>query len=595
MQIPSRDLESFARHIADLCMSSREDRMNRGRFYETYATCGSEDPSNPAMFNKTHASLDDLESLLFSPVSLRFQIGDPEIPNIVNEAKGRVAAARIRKYCRQSDADSMLSQAVGIGLRKGLGIIKLNANNRAFQCTLVQPEDFGVLHENHTRLDSDMEAFCHRMLITPSQFRRLVRGRPDEHDLIERAKGKTKTSTGDMNSASASAMNIVTGGLYPFQPQGSNTPNVNRGIVDWMAPPRPQLDPAIENVMLEMDELYVWDDKRNDWATFQIIGNDILLGGKYTIQNAYDYNTETKQPEPCLIGDHPFNTFCPNPVPGYFWGVSEVTRLVLLQEAINARITGINRLLRKQEDPSTKFVGSTGVNQTALSRFNKPGGYWTDSNPNAKIERDTVTIPQDLWGSLHEYERMFDEMMGLPPIAKGQGEAGVRSAQHAETLVRMFSPRFKDRALLIERDVEKFGASMLDLARAHIDQKLIAWVPEKAAGFENTTPKKDLEVLIPPAPGLVPVLFSFADLPDNVTLTVDAHSSSPAFSADAKALAFDLLKVGAMSPAQLVEHVDAPDPDELQAGIQRREVARAEAAQEEQKIKLLAHSGGKKK
>ena len=541
------------------------------------------------MFNKTHAALDDLESLLFSPVSLRFAITDPDLPNIVNESKGRVAASRIRKYCRQTDADNLISQAVGISLRKGLGLIKTNVVNKEFSNQLVQPENFGVLHENHCKLDADMEAFAHRMLITPAQFRNLIKGRPDEADLKERAKSHMQGLTGGMRDASGSAMNIVTGGLYPFQAGGAGLPNQSRGIVDWMSQPKANIDPTVESSMLEMDELWVWDDKRGDWATFQIIGDNILLGGKYQITSAFSYNTQARQTDPTLKGNHPFSIFCANPVPEYFWGVSEITRLILLQEAINSRITGINKMLRKQEEPATKFVGSTGVNQQALSRFNKPGGYWTDSNPNAKIERDNVQIPEALWHSLHEYERMFDEMMGLPPIAKGQGEQGVRSGAHADTLIRMFSPRFKDRALLVERDVEKFGALMLDLARAHIDQKMIAWVPKESAGFENSSPEGEEALLIPPAKGLVAVTFAFADLPDDVSLTVDSHSSSPAFSQDAKELAFNLQRIGAMSPAQLVDHVDVSDPDDLRANIMRREVARAEAAAKEQELKAQTH------
>ena len=589
MHIPSRDLESFARNLANICMSSRQARQNRGAFFDAYATSGSADNAAPAMFNKTYSSLDDLESLLFSPVALRFAITDPDLPNIVNESKNRVAAARIRKICRQTDSDNLISQAVGIALRKGLGITKSNVVNKEFSCRLVQPENFGVLHENHTKLDADMEAFTHRMLITPAQFRNLIKGRPDENELKEKAKSHMQGLTGGMRDASASAMNIVTGGLYPFQAAGSGLPNQSRGLVDWMSQPKPDIDPAVQSSMLEMDEVWVWDDKRGDWATFQIIGDSILINGKYQITSAFSYNTEAKQTEPTLKGNHPFSLFCPNPVPEYFWGTSEVTRLILLQEAINSRITGINKMLRKQEEPATKFVGSTGVNQQALSRFNKPGGYWTDSNPNAKIERDIVQIPEALWMSLHEYERMFDEMMGLPPIAKGQGEQGVRSGAHAETLVRMFSPRFKDRALLVERDVEKFGALMLDLARAHISQKMMAWVPKDAAGFEDSSSPGEETVLIPPAKGLVPVMFTFADLPDDVSLTVDSHSSSPAFSQDAKELAFSLQRIGAMSPSELVDHVDVTDPDELRANIMRREIAHAEAAAKEQEVKAQAH------
>jgi len=591
MRIPSKDLESFARDIRDQCMSSRVDRTNRGTFFNNFATLGSSDPSVPAMYNKTYASLDDLESLLFSPISLRFHIGDPDVPNILNEAKGRAAAAKIRQRLRQSDADSTIPMAVRSGLVKGLGVTKQLWKDK-LSVHLVEPEDFGVWRENHNKLDRDMEAFCHSMLITKHQFDRLVAGRPDQHELMRKSRSYVRETTGGLSDTGGSAMNIVVGGIRPFSAAGTQNQNSNlRGVVDWMSQPKPTVDPNVRAAMLELFEIYVWDDKREDWATFQLVGDDMLIYGRYAINNAFAHDPRTNISSPALKGCHPFNTFCPNPVPGYFWGMSEVTRLVLLQEAINARLVGINKLLRKQEDPAMKFTGVTGVNQQVMSKFNRAGGYWSDSNMNAKAERDNIQIPADLAAFLHEYERMFDDLMGLPPIAKGQGDSGVRSAEHAETLVRMFSPRFKDRALLVERDVEHFGALTLDISRAHDADKMIAWVPKGAAGVEAADDAATDEILIqPPAPGQLPVYFSFADLPDDLRLTVDSHSSSPAFAAEAKQLAFDLLKVGALSPSDLIDRVDVTDPDELIAGITRREIARAEAQKRAEEMKLLMHA-----
>ena len=584
MKIPLRNTVQFVREVANQCMSTRQERVNRGKVFEAYATTGSGDSSNPSIYNKTFSALDDLESLLFSPVSLRFHITDSDIPSVVNEAKGRAAATRIRQMCRQSDADSLISRAVSSSLIKGLGIIKSTYKGK-FGAHLVKPENFGVFRENHQGLDQDMEAFCHVMLITKYQADRLIKGRPDEAELRTKLYRYMMPATGATEGGAA--MGIVTGGMYPFQPAGSGSTAM--GVVDWLSQPKASLSPEIAAEMLELREVWIWDDKRDDWATFQLIGDEILLLGRYSIVNALAYDPESHISSPELKGSHPFSTFTVNPVDEYFWGMSEVAKLILLQEAINARIVGINKMLRKQEEPPTKFVGSTGVNQLALSRYNKPGGYYSDSNPNSKIERDQVAVSPDAWASLHEYERMFDDLMGLPPISKGQGEAGVRSGAHADTLVRMFSPRFKDRALLIERDVEKFGALAFDLARAHDDKKLWAWVPKAAAGAECGMTDEELKVLLPPAPGFVPVLYRLADLPDDVTLTVDSHSSSPAFSQDAKALAFDLLKVGAMSAADVVEHVDAPDPDELYAGIARREAAKAEAAKAQMELQREIH------
>ena len=587
MRIARRDLKGFVRDTTNQCLSSRENRSNRGQLFESYYSSGSSDPSNPAMYNKTFASIDDLESLLYSPVSLRFHIGDPDIPNVVNEAKGRAAAARIRQHCRQSDADSMISQAVSSGLVKGIGIIKMLYKRGEFRPTLVPPEEFGVMRENYTKLDSDMEAFAHTTRITQHQFLRLIAGRPDEAELAKKAKKYVKDATGGLTDTRGSAMNIVVGGLYPLQAAGGGV-SQTRGIVDWMSQPKPDLSPEVEHTLLDLDELWVWDDEREDWATFSTIGDDIFLMGRYSIQNALAYDPELKMSAPHLKGVHPFNTFCPNPVPWYFWGMSEIARLMMLQEAINSRIVGINKMLRKEEEPSTKFVGGTGVNQLALSRFNKPGGYYVESSPQAKIERDTTTIPQDIWASLHEYERMFDDMMGIPPTAKGHGEKGVRSANHAEALVRKFSPRFKDRALLTQRDVESFGSYMLDMARAHDAKKMCAWVEKSAAGLEADADL--LKVMVPPAEGMVPVLFTFDDLADDLTLTVNSHSSSPAFAQDHKALTFDLVKIGALSPSDALDELDVTDPEALQMSVTRRDIAKAKAEQAKEQSKLQAHA-----
>ena len=518
MQIPTRRVENFVRELVEQCLVSQMERINRGELYKNYAMFGAENPTAAAIFNKTFAYLDDLESLLYSPVSLRFHIGDPEMPNIVGEAKGRAAASKLRVLTRRSDTDTMVSEAVFWSLVRGKTFIKQMWSGGTFYPTLVMPKSMGVMHENHPALDQNMEAFVYSVWITPYQFARLVQKNPDRAKLMQKAKNYTQLGRNGVTEAGSNKQ-IITGGLYPFQAAGSANPNTSRGIVDWLGSPSPVVDAKVAASTMRMDELWVWDDARHDWATFQQIGDDMLIWGKDFIANLLSHNADNPgDPVEHLKGKHPFVEFCPNRLPEYFWGRSEIVNVALLQEAINSRINGTNKLLRMQEDPPKKFVGGTGVNQNALARFNKPGGYWVDQNPNAKVDAMAPVIPEALWGSLHEYERMFDEMGGLPPIAKGHGEAGVRSAGHAETLVRMFSPRFKDRALLVERDVESLGGIMLDLSRVHVGNKLIAWVPKEQAGVEGIDANP---LLIPPAEGLVAVPFLFNDLDDEVSLTVE--------------------------------------------------------------------------
>jgi hypothetical protein len=587
MLIPNRNLSDFVRETTNQCFSSRQNRLNQNMFFQTYFESGSDDTTKPAMFNKTFASCDDLESLLYSPVSLRFALSDPDNPNLLNKMKGRVASARIRNKCRRADIDTMISQAVNTAMVKGKGFIKtlVKGKDATLNATLVEPEDMGVLRENYTVLDQDMEAFSHRTMITIWQFERILKSlhwdAKDEAKARERARNYQRPDTGDELKKSTK-MTITTGGMYPFQPAGGG-PAQNRGIADWLSAPKPSLAPEVEQILLPYDETWIWDDDRDDWTTFSMI-EDMLLLGRFQKLNVFAYDTNAKQSSPFLKGEQPFCEFCINPTKNYFWGSSELRHLVTLQEAITARVVGINKMLRKEEDPTRTFTGTAGVNQVAMSRYNKPGGYYVDANPQAKINTETLEVSPDAWHAVNEFERMFDDTMGLPPTARGKGDQGVRSHRHAEALVRQASPRFKDRALLVERSVEGLGGKVLDLMRAHDHKRMTAWVPQAEAGLEGIPPD---ELTIPPAKGLIAVPFRFYDIPEDVHLLVDSHSSSPAFSEEAKVLNFDLLKVGAEGKDDLLEHVDVSNPEDLEMSAMRRDIAAAEAEQRREAAGIL--------
>lgn len=579
MRVPKSKLERFVAELTTECLVSRQSRIQRYLAYKNLFLCGSENPDSAAIFNKTFAYIDDLESLLYSPVSLRFRIGEYDTPTVLEMAKFRVASSYLHSQIRQSSLDSLISEAVQWSLVKGKCMIKQLWGAGGLSPHLVQPEMMGVLQENRMKLDRDMEAFVHSTYITPYQFRRLIWNHPNKADLERKAKRYMKPPKGDDPSDEQSMKQIIIGGLYPFQASGGS-PNATRGIVEWMQGAQPELSPNLMQQIMRLDELWVWDDEQDDWVTFQQVGDDMLIMGEDFLTNALAYDPASGKKDPNLVGHHPFSEFSPNKLDNYFWGRSEIINVALLQEAINSRVNGINAILRLQEAPPKKFRGVAGVNQTVLAKLNKPGGYWNDSNAAANVENMAPEVPESLWASLHEYERMFDEMGGLPPIAKGRGESGVRSQGHAETLVRMFSPRFKDRAVLVERDVEGCGGLALDLCRAHVPMKMTAWVTEQDAGIEVNKAAKDNVFRLPPVAGQVAVDFTFADLPEEVRVTVDSHSSSPAFAMEARSLAFDLLKVGAMDAEQLVEHVDAPNPEELVAGIERRAAQQAQWAQQ---------------
>jgi hypothetical protein len=205
----------------------------------------------------------------------------------------------------------------------------------------------------------------------------------------------------------------------------------------------------------------------------------------------------------------------------------------------------------------------------------KAGGYLCDSSPQAKVQDLYPQLPEHIFESLHEFQQMFDRMAGFTDTMSGRGSPGVRSKEHAQALTSNASPRFKDRALTLERQIEAMGSLKLDMLKAHVPESITAWVSKQDAGIEGEIPPENwLEQ--PPVKGMVPVEFTFYDLPENSKVTVDSHSSSPAFAHEMKQDLFDLIKINAISPKQVLEHIGVPGADSMVEELERKQVAEAE-------------------
>lgn len=600
MHIPTQNLGGFAADLIAACTASLPDRIERGKTYKNLYLTG-DGKGDPAVYPKTFSYIEELSSYLYSPVDLAWKISPRGMASRLDLAKCRAATSEMSDYIRgdsEESLDTLLEEAVTWALVKGKTYIKLLWGGGELRPYLLQPESMGVLQENLTSLDKQ-EAFVHMTFITTDDFRRLVTGHPREKELLRRvAKYIKSNSAGENPETNQYLREVVLGGLAPFQIAGQGSNTKNKGIVNWMQGPEPQMDPQVLAKIIRLDELWIKDSSRHDeWTTIQIVGDDCVIEGEEIRRNVFadaiGVSPEQNDSNP-LKNKHPFNEICPNRLDGYHWGRSEICNVGLLQETLNVTVNGINWLLRLQEKPPMKFSGVTStVNQTVVSRLNKPGGYFSDSSPNAKVEQMAPQIPQGLWERKHETEMMFDVMGGMKPVIQGRGEGGVRSQGHAETLVRMASPRFKDRALAIERQVESVAGLSLDILRAHVKDKLVAWVPEKDSGLEGKLPDQLEGIDEPPFPGAKRIEFTFHSLPTRIRVKVDSHSASPAFSHESEQKVLALAKLGALDAEQVVERLHPGDEDQVIASLEAKKAAEAELVK--QHPELLLHQGGKKK
>lgn len=591
-KIPKRRIGFWAKELIDTCSASRQERIQRGAMYRNLYLTGDES-GDPATYPKTFAYIDNLSSYLYSPIELRYGIEHYGPAGAVTQAKSRAAAAFLHRHVRRSQLDMTIAEAVTWGLVKGKTFVKQLWANKQIDPHLVQPEMMGVLNESVDTLDRQ-EAFCHTTYITPTTFQRLVDGRDDEKELLRNvAKYASPNKDGSDPTQNTMLRQVILGGLTPYQPQGS-TGASQRGIVNWLGAPSPTFAPQLLSKLIRLDELWVWNSEQEDWVTIQQAGPDCVLEGRIQLRNSFAdaintmYLGSTDNP---LSGLHPFVEYCPQPIDHYFWGRSELNNVGLLQKQLNVRVNGINALLRRQEDPPL-FGSSTSINQTAVAKMRKPGGYLSDPNPNSKMTPILPQLPEGLYQSVNETLQWFADMGGFTPVISGQGESGVRSQGHAETLVRTSSPRFKDRALVVERSVEESGGLALSMLKAHCPTPVIAWVKSGEKTIEAM--QLDPELHEPPAPGMKGIEFLMKHLDPDLRVTVDAHSGSPAFSEDVKKLAFDLQARGAITPQQLIEATHPPNEDEALAALLRGEISKEEFFKAHPEAAEKAMGGGSK-
>jgi hypothetical protein len=590
MRIPTRGRAGWARDLVQQCTSSRNARINRGAAFRNLFYTGDWE-GKPQHYLRTQDLIRDLQAFLYSSADLRFALDFYGPVSPVTRAKGNTMASVLYEYTRNGHVDTLVSQAVLSSLIKGKALFQVTWSNNGIEPYVIQPELFGVGREDIPYLDRQ-DFFCHTSFLSPARFRDMVNNTTRmeasrKKEIIRAAERHSRrVSDGEGMPTSAVLKQIMVGGISPYTTVDSPQSRAGGQVLNWLFAPQAVMRPDVVDQLVPYDTLWVKNSEDDDWATITMVGDEIVYGEVNYNAFAEDFrrkgevngDTWPDMQNP-LRGKHPYIQFCPFPMEDYFWGWSSVQLVARLQNSLNARITGINMLLRMQEDPPRYMRGSQTVNQTAYNRLNRPGGYTNDPNPNAKIEELAREIPKDMWLSFHELDAMFDRVAGFPAVTRGEGEPGVRSQGHADRLMAMGTARHKEPSLEIERSVEELGGLMLLMIEAKDEKSQLAWVKAGVQSVEIEDEQQNI-AYEPPAPGMQQVWFKAKHLFDTeVRVTTDGHSQSPAFSQESRLLALALSKAGAMGPERLVEALHPPNADALIEDLARKE------AEQEQLIK----------
>ena len=518
MRIPSAPeaREDFYLDIIAKCLVSRDARRGDYTTQRAYYLFGAGPEEPPAYFNKINPHLDQLTSFLYSSETTKFSLQLGASVHDMEQRKTPRLTQALNDEWLNSNADQVFSTALTWALVYNTTFVKLVYNN-GINPYLIEPDSIGILREDTPYTDRQ-EAIVQTYYMTKSELYARLYSHPKRDDIVKRL----TTGTRVQESEIPDAVNRIV--------MSQTNPTIYGNInLDLYGVNRYKAQVAEDTV--EMTELWIWNDDTSDYQVVTSAAPGIII---------YD------RPGASLFlkGECPFVQICPNPLPTYFWGASEVQKLMQLQTLLNVRWVEILDLLSKQVSPPTALTGFSGILDEKNFALNRAGGLLSSDMPNAKAERLAPQMPPDLFEVIHEISAMFEEVSGIGNVLQGKGESGVRSAGHASQLARLGSSRAKKRALIVEDSLEKVATLYLKLMQAY-----------------DPTHFKDTEG----------VPFIAEQFTNDYVVKVDAHSNSPIFTEDTKQLAFNLYKAGAIDKEALLDMVEAPGKQLLIEKLKKRE------------------------
>jgi hypothetical protein len=504
MRIPKEPIarEQFYLDLIEKCLVSREQRKVDYSSLRSYYLFGNAPDDAPAIYNKIYPHIDQLTSFLYSAETTKFSIHTGASVADEEQIKVPTLSKALNDEWLNSNADQVFSTAVTWSLCYNSTFVKLVINN-GIHPYMVEPACIGVLREDSAYTDRQ-EALVHSYYITKSELFDRLYSHPDRDAIVKRV-----MSTEHERTEIASGIQRI----ILSQTNPSMYGNVNLDLSG-----NPTYKAQVSEGTIEMIELWVWNDETKDYQVVTKADPNVII---------YDRTGESM----FLKGELPFIQICPNPLYDYYWGGSEVQRLVYLQQLRNKRMTEILDLLSKQVSPPTALIGFTGILDEKNFALNRAGGLLATDMPNAKVEKLAPTIPPDLFREIGEVDLMFEEASGIVSVLQGRGEAGVRSSGHASQLARLGSSRAKKRALVIEDSLEKMATLYLKCMQVYdsthyTDSKGIKFIAEQFT--------KDFVV------------------------KVDAHSNSPIFMEDSRKMAFELFQAGVIDKESLLDMIEPP-------------------------------------
>ncbi len=550
MKIPSDAAlrQTLYQGLVRQCLASRNERFEFYKTLRNYYLFGSAD-DNGALYNKIASTVDTLSSFIYSPASTRFSIHLGVTAPEGEVLKVPPMSAEVSDQWRQTKTHLVFGLGVKWSLVFGSMLFKeiWSPGSKSSRTYLVEPHQFGVLREDIPDLE-DQEAFVHCYTTTKTQLESDLEGNPRKAEIMKAVKEKASAGQGPQYGEGmerlilSAGISSTTSGGVGGAPEGGLT---GHGVGSY------NYAPKVEAELVDMCELYAWNDDENDYQMVTVAAPDIIVYDRKNVGVGGMAQFVKLAPE--------HNCY------DYFWGESFVARLTTLQDWLSERLTQIKKLMELQVDPSYAFPGWTGLVEEKALAYRKAGGFISNPPGAGKPEKMSPDFPPEIFKELHEIFAMFDDQAGIHNVLQGKGEPGVRSKGQADLMARLSSARPKSRAIVIEEAAEDLATLKLRNIQDNSKQRFVAKGLKSVDGNADTI--------------FIPEQFTH-----DFEVKVDAHSTSPIFIEDHKADAFAYLEAKIITRARFIKMSGVPEEQIILEELKGIEEKEAKAAEVQMKL-----------
>ncbi|HUP07664.1 MAG TPA: hypothetical protein VMU47_10965 [Caldimonas sp.] len=571
MKIPSSstpqgaaDRLKFYQDLVVRCSRTRQERLQFYQLLRSYFLFGTPDASG-CDYNNIASTIETRWSLMYSPTGARFSLhlGSTAPPEEIY--KTRPLVHELNDQWRMGKSHMVFDLGGKWAHVFGCMIFKVIWKRGVARTYLVEPHQFGVLREDKIDLE-DQEAFCLFYTNTQTQLESDLEGHPRKDEIMAQVKASPTSTDAEHPISSAMSRLIVASQVATTSPAGSPIGgSIEGGIPNAISDY--DYSPVVDVPLVDMVELYVWNDEIEDYQMVTMAGPTNVI---------FDRR------QPGVAGIPNFVKIAPEAnLYDYFWGASYVAKLAKLQDWRTAFLEQLKAIMSKQADPPVAASGWVGITEEKWAAVRTAGGLVSAPGAmNTKLEKLAGELPTGWSAILDVIDKMFNDTAGIGHILQGKGEPGVRSKGQADLLARLGSSRPKSAAIIVEEAAEALATLIMRCIQDNSKQRFVAHIPKRPGVLTSFLSRFSDSTV---SDG-TPLTFTAAQFTNDFEVKVDAHSSSPIFFEDRKNDAVELFDRQCITKERLIDAFDLPDKqltlEELK-GIEEKEAAEKQAQQQQ--------------